>query len=1177
MISTKPFQTWSFHVRPQSEAIPHCAPCPEFFPLHTVLVKVASDQQLTESKGRLLPLFEKPTRSLVSGAGSAANFAFKVPHQPPVVSSPSSSMATPDQQPPGAKPRRTSLALPSSPRVVPAWNFRDDTTIPYARKGKMRKIESTPDDEEDNEGESKPQEKEKRQRRKWSPEETQMLVEGCQIHGVGNWKAILSDPNLSFDNRSPVDLKDRFRTYFPEAYRTHYPNARTHLPSSLGSLSSSHTGTPTTLNRSTNADGTPLFPTPPSAHPKRRPFTQEEDAALLAGFRRHGAAWATIAKEAPVFGATGRRSMDLRDRFRNAWPEEYERAGYKARPRVVKKTKDLSSVVKEELGEDEQPRGRARVGRSKTDEGLSNTTAGVDPALGPIRRRRRAHTSQGFKTMSMPCSDDEAEATSDVAKSDLGAFSFGSAASDFTFKFANPSSHSSIQQQAGEETAMGLVPGMQHLVVAPPTDVDGDEPMLDVEGAVADTVPVTSVSPSQDLTQTMPPPSPTKLQQAHFLHRRQEELASLGLTLNSSTGQTIGRSAWGPQDWFSANPRLDSSSANLHNNSTSRAIHSPPLSSSASFPLENTNANARDFFELTHGVMERYDLEQPALYGHLPGSHSLSFSSQNPNLSTAAAFSSPALSFHSSFDLDRDFEFDAAPSEAGLSLSSFDTPYSYSEAGTDIDIGLLDDAESEPGGWAGSSGGFRGFTHHSNTAGDLIFGARTHQPLGMWGGWGVGVGSFGRRPGELTGIAEVVRGGKEGHSDEEDETGENANGRSTRAEKVLTLDDLVDIPAEHEPDVQDDKPASLAASTQTEEAAASVTIRESDSMLELELETPGTPLLRPTTTPSSTVLALSSRNAGLRAPLPIQATVQTVHVHHHHHHHHHYHHGPPLLASSSQQIQTRARSVSVPPPAEAEIDCVAAQTLLSAPTTPSLTAMTIPGSMSPPTAFALDPVFALGVGQQGRLAAAVNAASSPTPAQLNSPSPPTSHGDTIYLPFLDLHYYGGGATSEIPGETAPTRRGGEALDLARSSSGPHTTSAAVNRFGIWPGLNGAHSSNPTSPKITPVSPIPLRQPSVPTAGAMRPLIRSMSGGGMTGKTKLALALAKSGGGTTPSTPKTSKGSRNGHQRGQSAVVRPIDLVVSAAADVGPETAKPDTSAGLPKGKRKRASWDGGGW
>ncbi|KAJ7017379.1 hypothetical protein C8F04DRAFT_1054310 [Mycena alexandri] len=227
------------------------------------------------------------------------------------------------------KQRRVSLALPSSPRLVPAWNFRDDTSVPYAdagRKGKLRRIDTARDDGESGGGEDGDEEgrdadeggreggegvvvgkesgvKEKKVRRKWTPAETQMLVDGCTKHGVGNWKAILSDPALTFAGRSPVDLKDRFRTYFPEAY----PKP----------------------NRSTHPDGTPLFPLPSPLHPKRRPFTPEEDSALLAGFRKlkHGAAWAAIAKEAPVFGVTGRRSMDLRDRFRNAWPGEYEKKG----------------------------------------------------------------------------------------------------------------------------------------------------------------------------------------------------------------------------------------------------------------------------------------------------------------------------------------------------------------------------------------------------------------------------------------------------------------------------------------------------------------------------------------------------------------------------------------------------------------------------------------------------------------------------------------------------------------------------------------------------------------------------------------------------------------------------------------------------------------------------------
>ena len=65
--------------------------------------------------------------------------------------------------------------------------------------------------------------KPRRTRQKWSQEETDDLIKGCGIHGVGNWKKykaphlkslkltnrILEDPNLKFNNRTSVDLKDR--------------------------------------------------------------------------------------------------------------------------------------------------------------------------------------------------------------------------------------------------------------------------------------------------------------------------------------------------------------------------------------------------------------------------------------------------------------------------------------------------------------------------------------------------------------------------------------------------------------------------------------------------------------------------------------------------------------------------------------------------------------------------------------------------------------------------------------------------------------------------------------------------------------------------------------------------------------------------------------------------------
>ena len=96
------------------------------------------------------------------------------------------------------KQRRVSLALPNSPRLVPAWSFRDDTAVdaPSAagsplvstqekktkaqRKSASIMISST-------DMKAVVQDKppgpvpEKRPRKKWSEEETQMLVTGCNI------------------------------------------------------------------------------------------------------------------------------------------------------------------------------------------------------------------------------------------------------------------------------------------------------------------------------------------------------------------------------------------------------------------------------------------------------------------------------------------------------------------------------------------------------------------------------------------------------------------------------------------------------------------------------------------------------------------------------------------------------------------------------------------------------------------------------------------------------------------------------------------------------------------------------------------------------------------------------------------------------------------------------------
>ncbi|AOW03900.1 hypothetical protein B0I72DRAFT_110549 [Yarrowia lipolytica] len=152
----------------------------------------------------------------------------------------------------------------------------------------------------------------RRVRLRWTQEETADLMEGCKVHGVGNWKKILTDPRFRFNNRTAVDLKDRFRTCFPEDYRRLYPNAR-----------SRKFGKKTNV-MAVNDDLVKVN------RKERRVFTPEEDERLLNGFMKHGPSWSNIQRDNEL-GLFERRSTDLRDRFRNAFPLEYAAAGFKAR------------------------------------------------------------------------------------------------------------------------------------------------------------------------------------------------------------------------------------------------------------------------------------------------------------------------------------------------------------------------------------------------------------------------------------------------------------------------------------------------------------------------------------------------------------------------------------------------------------------------------------------------------------------------------------------------------------------------------------------------------------------------------------------------------------------------------------------------------------------------------
>ena len=158
----------------------------------------------------------------------------------------------------------------------------------------------------------------------WTEDETRNLMEGCKRHGVGNWKKILTDPSFQFNCRTAVDLKDRFRTSFPEEYSRLYPNARTHKVKGKASNS---------------AGGPPLIKV---SRKERRAFTADEDERLLQGFLKHGPAWSKIQRD-QMLVLGDRRSTDLRDRFRNAYPERYTAAGYKGRTSGSKSSANTSN------------------------------------------------------------------------------------------------------------------------------------------------------------------------------------------------------------------------------------------------------------------------------------------------------------------------------------------------------------------------------------------------------------------------------------------------------------------------------------------------------------------------------------------------------------------------------------------------------------------------------------------------------------------------------------------------------------------------------------------------------------------------------------------------------------------------------------------------------------------
>lgn len=219
-------------------------------------------------------------------------------------------------------------------------------------KDNSRKVSSN-DNEKSEPSQTKAQKKDVRPRKKWTEEETSNLLLGVKKHGIGNWTDILEDPSYSFNGRKAVDLKDRFRTCCPADLRamatgtksSQGPDGSKQKTKSKSSLMSENILIEEDEIGASNASGETDAtkqrksrnhrkrledlaqlgiegPFQKSRRRERRPFSEDEDRAILEGYEIYGPAWTRMQRD-PRLNLQSRQPTDLRDRFRNKHPEKF--------------------------------------------------------------------------------------------------------------------------------------------------------------------------------------------------------------------------------------------------------------------------------------------------------------------------------------------------------------------------------------------------------------------------------------------------------------------------------------------------------------------------------------------------------------------------------------------------------------------------------------------------------------------------------------------------------------------------------------------------------------------------------------------------------------------------------------------------------------------------------------
>ncbi|KAI9700901.1 MAG: hypothetical protein M1820_006662 [Bogoriella megaspora] len=215
-----------------------------------------------------------------------------------------------------------------------------------------------------------------RKKNKWTKDETADLLKGVARFGIGNWKSVLSHEEYTFNGRSAVDLKDRFRTVCPDEY-VKFQAARGKKSKAQNKLQvGSEVATEDeALAEKSDWEGRKVIQRPSRSHRvkpedlavlgidspftklkrrERRAFTDEEDTALLKGLELHGSQWAQI-RDDPELSLSHRKPTDLRDRVRNRWPEKYKNAGLVLRPKDIPRPVQRVGKIPEAASSNDSP------------------------------------------------------------------------------------------------------------------------------------------------------------------------------------------------------------------------------------------------------------------------------------------------------------------------------------------------------------------------------------------------------------------------------------------------------------------------------------------------------------------------------------------------------------------------------------------------------------------------------------------------------------------------------------------------------------------------------------------------------------------------------------------------------------------------------------------------------